>query len=115
MSEGKFVDRAKEEVLYEFSEGGDVERMLSFGPVNSRVNEGMAVWCVAGGRVTGTWRGKYHNLLGDVGEDLQKMLLCLNGYSRLQALEMRGRQTIDEYQAAQEKQKSGLLGLFGGK
>ena len=114
MVEGKFVDKAKEQVLYEFNEGGDVERMLTIGPVNSRVNEDMARWCLAVAGVTSTWEGKYHNLLGDINDDLQKMQLNLNAFSRGQALEMRGRQTIAEFQAGEQQKRGGLLGLSGG-
>lgn len=109
-----FREQAIQQQLYEFQEGGDVERMLEMGPVNSRVNTEMAWWCLAVAGVASNWTGKYRNLFGCIENDLQRMMLVLDGYSRMQALEMRGRQTIAEYQASQEKAKGGLLGLFSG-
>ena len=109
--EGKFVDLAKEQVLYEFNEGGDVERMLTMGDVNSRVNEAMARWCVAVGGVVANWQGPYQNLI-NVSSDLQKMMLNLEGYSRLQAIEMKSRATLADMNAAEQQKKGGLLGLL---
>jgi len=108
----KFVDLAKEQTLYEFNEGGDVELMLERGPVNSRVNQDMARWCVAVEGVVANWDGPYQNLI-DVSGSLQEMMLNLEGYSRLQAIEMKSRATLADMNAAEQQKKGGLLGLLG--
>jgi len=114
--EGKYVDRAKEQVLYEYADQEDsVRLMLQHGDVNSRVNEEMGRWIMAAGNMTKLMKGNWKNLLGSTVEDLQIQYLSLAGYSRVQAIEMRGMQSIAEREVLEKKERGGLMGLFQGK
>ena len=110
----KFVDQAKRELLYEFQQGGDVGCMLEQSATNSRVNVAMARWCLVAQRVSESWRGKYAKFFDKMIEDLQRHYLSLEGYGRVQAIDMKAAHTITENALKEKKEKGGILGLFGG-
>lgn len=112
----KFVEKAKQEVLYDYEGGNDdVRLMLSQGEANSRVNEEMGRWGMAVGNLSRCWRGSWFDLFGGWGEELERRYICLNGYSRVQAIEMRGQSAIAEREVLEKKQRGGVLGLFSEK
>lgn len=109
----KFVEQVKRERLYdEYQQGGDVSAMLEQSPTNSRVNEAMARWCMIGSQVSKNWRGKYKNLFGSMFDDIQRHFLNMEGYARVQAIDMCAAHTITEKALLEKKEKGGLLGIF---
>ena len=109
----KFVEQVKRERLYDEYQGGDnVSAMLDQSPTNSRNNEGMArVGTVLDG-IFGSWRGNWHNLLGDFTTVLERKYLNMEGFARVQAIEMCGAHTMSEKFVEEKKSRGGLLGLF---
>lgn len=112
----KFVDTAKQAVLYEFQQGDSVGSMLDQSPTNSRTNVGMSRICLCVSMSRLCWRGKWATLFGDFDTALQRHLLSLEGYARLQAIEMHKNDAsgIPGFGTPDEKKKrGGLLGLLG--
>jgi len=113
MTGEKFVEQVKRERLYdEYQQGDDVSAMLEQSPTNSRVNEGMARVCTVLDAVSDNWRGSWHNLFGDFTVALQRHYLNMEGFSRVQAIEMCGAHAMSEKFIEEKKAKGGLLGLF---
>ena len=111
----KFVERAKERLLYEFEGGNDdVRLMLERSDVNSRANCDMGRWTNAVVGVCDSWKGNWKGLLNYMGDQLEQKYLILNGYSRVQAIEMRGKSAVAEREVLEKKERGGLLGLFSG-
>ena len=110
----KFGEQAKRQLLYEFQGGDDVGHMLEQGATNSRVNESMTRFCLVAQRVNEVWRGKYKDMFAKMVEDLQRHYLNLEGYSRVQAIDMRAAHTITEKALLEKKEKGGIIGLLGG-
>lgn len=112
----KFVDTAKQALLYEFQQPDTLGAMLDQSPTNTRTNIQMSRVCLCIGMTRITWRGNWATLFGDLDQALQRHLLSLDGYARLQAIEMHkstpsgipGFGPPDE-----KKKKGGLLGLIG--
>ena len=113
MNGEKFVDQAKRELMYEYEAGGDVESMLQQNDTNSRVNESMARWCLLLKFVSGNWRGNYKVLFDGIIEGVQRHYLNMDGYSRVQAIEMCQAHTVTEKGLNEKsKEKGGIVGLF---
>lgn len=108
-----FRDRAVQSLLYEHDNSDAVRAMLEQSPTNSRVNQAMAWWCVICDQVCGNWKGAWKNLFGDMVTSIQKHQLNLEGYSRVQAINMSASRTVTE-QGLQQQQgkKGGILGIF---
>lgn len=112
----KFVDEAKQQLLYEYDRGNDdVVMMLSHGGVNSRVNVEMGRWELAFGGVMNCWKGNWFTNFEGLGAELERLYLALGGYARVQAIEMRGMSAVAEKEVLEKKERGGLLGIFSGK
>lgn len=112
----KFVDRAKQELFYEYEGGNDnVRLMVSQSAANSRVNEQMARWEMSVLAITSSWHGKWQNMFEPIMQQLETHFLNLNGYSRVQAIEMAGQASVGQREVIEPKERGGLLGLFSGK
>ena len=112
MNGEKFVDKAKRELMYEYEAGGDVECMLEQTDTNSRVNEQMARWCLLVKFISGNWKGGYKGMFDDMVVGLQRHYLNMDGYSRVQAIEMCQAHTITDKNLSEKREKGGILGLF---
>lgn len=111
----KFVELAKDNVLYSYEGGSDdVRLMLERGEANSRINMEMGRWQMAVAGVTSCWRGNWKDMFADVGEVLERDYMVLNGYSRVQAIEMRGQGTVAQKEVLEKRERGGVLGLFSG-
>lgn len=111
----KFVEIAKQKLFYESDGGTDnVRLMLSRTQANSRVNEEMARWEMAVLQITACWTGAWKHTFAPLAEMLEDNFMNLNGYSRVQAIEMAGQQSIGEKEVLAEKERGGILGLFSG-
>lgn len=110
----KFVERAKEAIFYESEGGGneDVRMMLSRGDSNSRVNQEMSNIELSYFGVVSCWRNNWKLIFEGCLDGLERMYINLNGYSRVQAIEMRGRGTVAQRDLIEPKQRGGILGLF---
>lgn len=112
----KFVERAKEKVLYSFEGGSDAIRlMVSWGEANSRVNQEMARYQLGVSAIDSNWKGKYQGLISSWNMSLELAMMNLNGYSREQAINMAGQQSVAAREVIEPKERKGLLGLFSGK
>lgn len=111
--QGTYRDRAVQQLLYDHSQGDEIRAMLEQSATNSRVNQQMAWWCVLCEQVCGSWAGNWRNLFGEMATSLQKHLLQLEGYARVQAIDMAMSRTTTEKQLLQQEKKGGLLGLLG--
>lgn len=111
----KFVDLAKEEVLYAYEGGSDdVRMMLERGDANSRINMEMGRWQMSVKGDTSTWLGNWCDLFDDVVDELERAYVVLNGYSRVQAIEMRGKGSVGQSEVLEKKERSGIASLFSG-
>ena len=112
----KFVEKAKDEVLYSYEGGSDdVRMMLSRGEANSRSNMEMGRFAMAVGGITSNWKGKWKDMFAELENILESKYMILNGYSRVQAIEMRGQSSIAGREVLEKKERGGLLGLISGK
>lgn len=112
----KFVEQAKDEVLYSYEGGSDdVRMMLSMGEANSRSNMEMGRFSVSTCGLTNCWRGNWKGMFGELPLSLESKYMILNGYSRVQAIEMRGQSTIAGKELLEKKERGGILGMFSGK
>ena len=111
----KFVERAKEAVFYEMEGGNDdVRLMLQIGEANSRANTEMGRWQLSGFGLTDCWKGKWQGMFSEHGDRLERFYLILNGYSRVQAIEMKGQGSVAQREVLAPKPRAGLLGMFSG-
>lgn len=112
----KFVDTAKQALLYEFQQPDTLGAMLEQSPTNTLTNIKMSQVCLCLTMAQRAWRGKYKTLFGDLDQDLQRHLLSLEGYARLQAIEIHkaAPSGIPGFGPPDDKnKKGGLLGLIG--
>lgn len=109
--EQSYVDLIKQKVLYRQRQGGEVGMMLDYSDVNKIVNEEMARLNVMLLGTFDSWRGNWKGLLNDVIVHCEMQMMGLEGYSREQAIRMKGEVAKEE---GMQQQKSGLLGLFSG-
>ena len=109
----KFIEEVKRERLYdEYQQGNDIESMLQQSPTNSRVNQGMSRVVVLLDFLSGNFRGSWNSLFGNITTDLQRHYLNMEGYSRVQAIEMCRAHTMTTKFMDEKKEKGGILGLF---
>ena len=111
----KFVEEAKRRLMYERESGNDdVSLMLDYGGVNTRLNEEMGKCKISFNGVVSCWSGAWNENFKGLFDDLERFYLGLNGYARVQAIEMRGQSAIAEREVMEKKERSGILGLFSG-
>ena len=116
MSAGdKFSERAKNQLLYEYQEGSEVGQMLEQSETNSRTNQEMSRFVFFCKGFGNGWKGNWSKVFDNVVIDIQRLYLSLDGYARVQAIDMQSAHTITEQQLQQkaEKKRGGILGLFG--
>lgn len=110
MSEAeKYVERVKDKLLYEIKEGGDVTAMLSFSDTNKKTTDGLARWAAFTIGLCNCLKGKYCGFLNDDVVRVHREFFSINGEPREQAIRMRAELARFE----QEKNRGGILGLFG--
>jgi hypothetical protein len=111
----KFRDEAVRATLNDYQEAGDVRQMLDQSETNSRVNQEMARWCLIARMFEGHWRGSWRHFFGSMVPDMQRLNLNMEGYARVQAIDMCAAHTTTEQALANsgKEKKGGLLGLFG--
>jgi hypothetical protein len=113
MPEQTFRDQAVNQLMYTHQQGGDVGLMLDQTPTNSRVNPKMAQFCLILHHTSYLWRGNYKTLFGDIEDQIQRHYLNMEGYSRVQAIDMSAAHSVTQ-EALQAKQKrGGILGMIG--
>lgn len=101
-----FVDQAKSQVLYTQQSDDAVSAMLSFGKVNKRLTGNFIKWTAMVRSFSVVWRGRYLDRLNDLIEYMERQTLCEDGYSRKQAIEIKGEGVREE-----KAKKMGVLGL----
>jgi len=109
----KFVEQAKNQLLYERQGGGGVEVMLARSSTNTRVNQEMARLSLILTAICTNWRGNWYGLFADLVADMQCLNLGMDGYARVQAIQMAGAQTTTAGEVVSAEKKGGFLGLFG--
>jgi hypothetical protein len=114
----KFRDEAVKQTLYQDYEelqANNVSQMLDQSETNSRVNQEMARWCLIARMVEGNWKGSWSHFFGSMVADMQRLNLNMDGYSRVQAIDMCAAHTTTEQALANsgKEKRGGLLGLLG--
>lgn len=116
MPNESWADRAKEGLLYEYDHShDDVALMLTRTPTNTRVNQDMGRFILSVREVSDCWKGSWRSCFSQLADGLETMYLGLNGYARVQAIEMRGKSAIAEREVLEPKERGGILGIFSGK
>lgn len=115
MTTGKFRDDMVERRLYEYRKGGSgADLMLEQSETNTRVNSAMVKLLILEEYTKRVWRGEYRFILEDIGELVQRLYLGLDGYARVQAIEMLKAQSVTGEVLREDRKRKGLLGILGG-
>lgn len=111
----KFRDRAVEKRLMEYRRGGSgAELMLEQSDTNTRINEEMVKILLLEEWTKRTWKGRYQYILEEIGEVVQRLYLNLEGYARVQAIDMLKASSVTSDVLRDEKKHKGLIGMLGG-
>lgn len=107
-----YVDEIKQKVLYERRNRGEIALMLDYGAANKFLNgDGAgAQWAVEISAINNTWKGNWKGLFEDYIEHCELQMLGLDGYSREQAIRMKG----EIAKLERDKDSGGLLSIFKG-
>lgn len=115
MPEGSYGETMKQHLMHERQNSDAIRSMLEQSPTNSRVTERMARVCTAVDDVTSHWRGHYQNLFGNFTTTLQRHFMNVQGYARVQAIEIAQAQSVTgEAIRDENKKRGGLMGWLTG-
>lgn len=114
MPEGTFGESMKQQLMYTRQNADAIRSMLEQSPTNSRVSARMARICTAIDDVTSHWRGKYKNFFGDYTTTLQRQFMNVDGYARVQAIEIARSQSVTGEVLKEENKRGGLMGWLTG-
>lgn len=112
-SEENYVDVAKKRLMYEHQQLDDIGQMLSHSETNTRLNQELVQLSTILYYQRLAFKRNWSKLLNELDLILQQYYLNLEGYSRIQAIDMaRAQQGVIPPQQQPETKKKGLLGLF---
>lgn len=110
---GSWSDAIKEETMNEYQQGDLSGQMLEHSETNTRYSGAMVPVCTLLYWTTVAWKGKYGKLFEGLSRVLQLEYLNLEGYSRLQAIDIskaRVAAPVGPGLGGEESKKGGLLG-----
>lgn len=105
----EFIEKIKDRVIYRKGNVGDVQLMLEKSDTNKYTQVEFARIKESCLMVTRRWRGSYKDMLLSDMLSMEVEMLTMDGYSREQAIKMRG-----EVAKMEEKEGGGLLGFLKG-
>lgn len=110
-----YGEQMKQRLMYERQSGDAIRAMLEQNSTNTRVNSDLAKVCAIFDDITSRWRGKWKNLMGDYTTILQRNYMALDGYARVQAIEIAQSSSITGEALSEKKKRGGLIGWLSGE
>jgi hypothetical protein len=114
MPESSYGETMKQHLLHERQNADAIRSMLEQSPTNSRVTARMARVCTAVDDVTSHWRGGYQNLFGNYTTTIQRYYMNVDGYARVQAIEIAQAQSVTGEALKEERKRGGVMGWITG-